>query len=126
VIGERGTFLDRCLDFNVRVRELLAAVPGTAVTKEDRAQLASSASSIGANVSEAQSAQSHPDFISKLAIALKEARETAWWLALVQRLCPEPAELLTWLNRECYELTAILMASLKTARANGTAGTKVR
>ena len=41
--------------------------------------------SIGANVSEAQAAQSRNDFISKMSIASKEARETAYWIRLLKR-----------------------------------------
>jgi len=111
-------FLGRCLTFNVRVRRLLTELPKEAFTKEDRAQLASSASSIGANVSEARSAQSRADFISKFEIALKEARETAWWLAVAKSLCSDPADLHGWLEKECDVLTAILVASVKTAKAN--------
>ncbi len=41
--------------------------------------------SIGANVTEAQAAQSRKDFISKMAIASKEARETLYWIRLLKR-----------------------------------------
>ncbi|HZE62826.1 MAG TPA: four helix bundle protein [Pyrinomonadaceae bacterium] len=46
-------------------------------------QLLRSGTSIGANIEEAQAGQSKLDFISKNAIALKEARETIYWLRLV-------------------------------------------
>ena len=46
-------------------------------------QLLRSATSIGANVEEAQAGQSRADFVSKYAIALKEARETSYWLRLL-------------------------------------------
>jgi four helix bundle protein len=51
-------------------------------------QLLRAGTSIGANAEEAQGAQSRPDFISKNNIALKEARETHYWLRL---LCAESA-----------------------------------
>lgn len=56
--------------------------------KKDRifelaSQLFRSATSIGANVEEAQAAQSKKDFISKMSIAAKEARETRYWLRLL-------------------------------------------
>jgi len=41
--------------------------------------------SIGANVSEAQAAQSRNDFISKMSIASKEARETLYWIRLLKK-----------------------------------------
>lgn len=47
-------------------------------------QLLRSGTSIGANVEEATAAQSRKDFISKMAIASKEARETRYWLRLLQ------------------------------------------
>jgi four helix bundle protein len=47
-------------------------------------QLLRAATSVGANVEEAQAGQSRADFINKYAIALKEARETAYWLRLLR------------------------------------------
>ncbi len=48
-------------------------------------QLLKSGTSIGANIEEAIAAQSRKDFISKLAIASKEARETRYWLRLLDK-----------------------------------------
>jgi four helix bundle protein len=48
-------------------------------------QLLRSGTSIGANVQEAQAAQSKKDFISKMAVASKEARETNYWLRLLNK-----------------------------------------
>lgn len=48
-------------------------------------QLFRSAGSIGANVEEAQAAQSRKDFISKMSIASKEARETRFWLRVIEK-----------------------------------------
>ena len=47
-------------------------------------QLLRSGTSVGANIEEAQSAQSKKDFISKMSIAAKEARETLYWLKLLK------------------------------------------
>ena len=47
-------------------------------------QLLKSGTSIGANIREARFAQSTPDFVSKLSIALKEAEESVYWLELLQ------------------------------------------
>ncbi|MDM7921601.1 MAG: four helix bundle protein [Pyrinomonadaceae bacterium] len=72
--------------------------------------------SIGANVAEANQAQSRPDFISKLSIALKEAVETEYWLRLLrdeQFIAPALAESLL---AECRELIRMLTASIKTAK----------
>ncbi len=48
-------------------------------------QLLRSGTSIGANVTEAEAAQSKKDFLSKMSIASKEARETEYWLKLLHR-----------------------------------------
>jgi four helix bundle protein len=48
-------------------------------------QLLRCGTSIGANVEESSAAQSRSDFISKLSIASKEARETRYWLRLIQK-----------------------------------------
>ncbi len=47
-------------------------------------QLLRAGTSIGANVEEAQAGQSRADFVNKYAIALKEARETTYWLRLLE------------------------------------------
>ena len=46
-------------------------------------QLGRSGTSVGANIHEAQFAQSKADFITKLQISLKEANESRYWLALL-------------------------------------------
>jgi len=48
-------------------------------------QLARAGTSIGSNVEEAQAGQSRRDFLSKMAIASKEARETKYWLRLIDK-----------------------------------------
>jgi four helix bundle protein len=48
-------------------------------------QLLKASTSIGANVAESEAAKSKADFISKLSIAAKEARETKYWIGLLQQ-----------------------------------------
>ena len=82
-------------------------------------QLVRSGTSIGANVSESEQAQSRADFISKLGIALKEAYETRYWLKLLEAvgdLSPESAmRLLPMVD----EIIRILVKSIKTAKMSG-------
>ena len=76
---------DRAFSFAldiVRTCETLIAKPGVSRTIGN--QLLRSGTSIGANMEEAQAAQSSADFINKCLIALKEARETVYWLHLIQ------------------------------------------
>jgi len=65
----------------VKLCQLLDKVPGVPRTLSN--QLLKAGTSIDANVEEAQGGQSRPDFISKNNIALKEARETHFWLRLL-------------------------------------------
>jgi four helix bundle protein len=74
-------------------------------------QLLRSGTSIGANVHEAQSAQSNRDFIHKLEIALKEARETEYWLNILIKSETVKGSLFQSLLEESQELNRILITS---------------
>ncbi|MDH7514676.1 MAG: four helix bundle protein [Bacteroidota bacterium] len=71
-------------------------------------QLLRSGTSIGSNVEEAQAGQSLADFVSKYAIALKEARETIYWLRLLRAAGFGEADQIDSLNREANELSRII------------------
>lgn len=80
-------------------------------------QLLKSGTSIGANVEEAGAAQSKRDFIAKMAIASKEARETKYWVRLLKH-----SELLKFDDedflKEINEIVNILTAIVKTSQKN--------
>src|SRR5437763_1653927 len=76
-------------------------------------QLLRSATSIGANVEEAVAAQSRKDFLSKMSIASKEARETRYWLVLLQKSRLTKLELSPSING-VEELIRILTSIVKT------------
>ena len=79
-------------------------------------QVLRSGTSIGANVREAESAQSKPDFLSKMSIALKECDETAYWLELLMRTdCISKPEYNS-IPADCGELFALLTAIIKSSR----------
>ena len=79
-------------------------------------QIVRSGTSIGANVVEAQQAQSRADFISKLNIALKEAVETNYWLCLLQATDYISESAFTSMITDCRELEKILTSIIKTSR----------
>lgn len=81
-------------------------------------QLERSATSIGANIHEANYAQSRADFISKLQIALKECFETEYWLELFIKAGLEKKEIITPLYDQCRTIRRILVASINTAKNN--------
>lgn len=73
-------------------------------------QVFDSGTSIGSNQEEGQAAQSKADFISKNSIALKEARETHYWLRLVREGELMPRELMNEIIQEAEEIKKILGA----------------
>lgn len=78
-------------------------------------QLLRSATSIGANVEEAIAGSSRKDFIYKLTVAQKEARETSYWLRLLEKSSLVSINVSAHLNR-AEELTRILTAIVKTSQ----------
>ena len=81
-------------------------------------QLIRSGTSIGANIVEAQQAQSRADFTSKLSIALKEASETNYWLRLLNAADYLTESEFISIITDCRELEKLLTAIIKTSRSN--------
>ena len=107
--------LDLSFEFAVSVVNLVDNVK-TPKSSYMTDQLARAATSVGANIFEAQYAQSKKDFVSKLEIALKESNETSYWLKLMyatQRIDEQ-----TYKNSEklCGNIRRLLIASCKTAK----------
>ena len=81
-------------------------------------QLLRSATSIGANIYEAQYAQSTKDFISKLEIAQKECYETEYWLELLFETDSIEENKFKTIHNECGAIRRMLISSLKTIKEN--------
>ena len=79
-------------------------------------QLSRAGTSVGANIHEAQYAQSKKDFISKLEIALKEAHETSYWLQLLYETGRINTDTYKQLEHTCGNIRRMLIASCKTAK----------
>lgn len=79
-------------------------------------QLIRAATSIGANIIEAQAASSKRDFINFLNHALKSGNETKFWLALAKDLDPKLVEEINLLFKETDELVRILGSSISTLK----------
>lgn len=93
---------ERTLLFARSCREFVSHIPKTSVRYEDAKQLIRSSGSIGANYIEANEALSKKDSVMRLKIARKEAKETIFWLKLVD--APDA------LINEATELKKILSA----------------
>ena len=81
-------------------------------------QLERSATSIGANLREANYAHSKQDFIAKLQIALKECYETEYWLELFVKAEILNREAAVDLYDQCGTIRRMLIASINTAKKN--------
>jgi len=109
---------ERLLAFAAGVCDQMRRTPRDLVSASMIQQLVRSATSVAANYAEARAAQSRRDFIHKMEICLKELRETQIWLRLLGRSgAPGAPDATCALIRECDELTAIFVASVKTAKA---------
>ena len=82
------------------------------------AQVLRSGTSIGANIAESQMAQSTPDFISKLHIALKEASETKYWLDLLLRTRYVTDEQYRSLNKDLRVIIGLLVTIVKKVKGD--------
>ena len=108
---ERKSFL-----FSVRIVKLARYLQEDKKEYILSKQLIRSGTSIGANIVEAQQAQSRADFISKLSIALKEASETNYWLRLLNATDYLSESEFSSIIADCKELERILTSILKTTR----------
>ena len=79
-------------------------------------QLLRCGTSIGANVAESQQAQSRPDFINKLNIALKEAYETNYWLRLLHETQFLNQDEFQSIIRDCQEIEKLLISIIKSLK----------
>ncbi|MCG8450111.1 MAG: four helix bundle protein [Pirellulales bacterium] len=110
---------DRSFAFAVRVINLckyLDKKPG--VNRLIAHQLLRSGTSIGANVEEGKGSQSRADFVSKYSIALKEARETHYWLRLLKECSILEARRIESLICESDQLVRILITIVKKTKDN--------
>ncbi|MGH9871166.1 MAG: four helix bundle protein [Pyrinomonadaceae bacterium] len=108
---------ERTFNFSPRIIRLCQQLEEQAgVARTLGWQLLRSGTSIGANVEEAQAGQSKLDFISKNAIALKEARETVYWLRLLSASKVIPAKRLSELQQEADELAKIIGSIIVSAK----------
>lgn len=109
---------ERTYKFALRIVRLARAMPEDYSTQVMGRQVLRSGTSIGANVEEAIGASSKKDFANKMAIAVKEARETHYWLRLVRDSDIIKTDLIAPLVQESLELKKILSKTVSTARRN--------
>jgi four helix bundle protein len=117
--GKPRDIVERTYQFALAIVQMCEACERRNNTARTLArQLLRSGTSIGANVEEAQAGQSRADFISKYAIALKEARETRYWMRLLIDSGKCPREIGAPLREEAEELKRIIGAIIVNTKKN--------
>jgi four helix bundle protein len=115
--GRRFDIQERTFEFAVRVVKLVNRLPRTTAGVAIGRQIVRSATSIGANVEEADAAESKRDFVHKMSVAHKETRETRYWLRIIQASLTNEDDIEA-LIQESDELVRILYAIANNARKN--------
>ena len=115
---DRNEFLEKCIDFSVKINRLRKYLRETQHEYNNSDQIQRSGTSIGANYSEACNAVSKADFINKLAIAQKEAHETIYWLKVLFRSELITKEQYDDLMTDVQSLHRILSASVATIKSS--------
>ena len=111
VVQKSYAFSLRC----VRLYKYLCSRDGNYIIGK---QLLRSGTSIGANVREALRAQTRPDFITKLNVALKEASETEYWIELLRDSDYISSSQAESMLADCVELLKILTSIVKKSKEN--------
>ena len=107
--------VDKGMAFSIRIVKLYKFLIENKREYVLSKQILRSGTSIGANVKEGVRGQSKADFISKMAIALKEASETEYWLELLYKTDYLNENQYNSINSDCEELIKILMSIVKTS-----------
>lgn len=104
---------NKTLDFAVRIVKLYKYLCDQKKEFVLSKQILRSGTSIGANVSESKNAQTDPDYLTKMNIALKEADETRYWLELLRRTEYITEFEFKSLTDDLKEIIAILVSIVK-------------
>ena len=112
---KENKLVDLSMDFAIKIIKLCETIKGHYSLVN---QLERSATSIGANIHEANYAHGKPDFIAKLQIALKECYETEYWLELFVKSNILNRETAVDPYNQCGTIRRILIASINTAKDN--------
>ncbi len=109
---------ERTFRFGVDIVKLVLTLPRNSAGYAISNQLVRSGTSIGANVTEAQNCGTKKEFIHTLTISLKEARETEYWLRIINEVSLAEQKIVDRLLIEVNELIKILTSIIKKSKLN--------
>ena len=107
ISGKKYDLEERTAKFGEEIVKLCKNLKKEPVILPILVQLIRAGTSVGANYCEANGASSKKDFVNKIYICKKEAKETKYWLRMLATVAPEKAEKCRELWREAQELTLI-------------------
>lgn len=102
--------LERTAVFGENIIKFCHSLPKTVITVPLINQLVKSGTSIGANYTEADNAESKKDFKHKIGICRKESKEAGFFLRMIKTAIPEKTDEVEKLQQEAYELNLIFNA----------------
>ena len=111
-------FKERTLKFGLAVLDLVEVLPKNMISDVLGRQVIRAATSVGANYRSACRAKSSADFVYKMDLVEEEVDETAYWLELIDRRSLATSRSVKPLRQEADELTALVVASIRTAKGN--------
>jgi four helix bundle protein len=111
IFMKENDLLDRTFKFGVDTIKFLRTLPFNEELKTLKFQLIKSSTSVGANYEESQGASSKADFLNKIRIVFREARESNYWFRIIEALDYNSPDLLR-LTQESQELKKIFGAIL--------------
>jgi four helix bundle protein len=114
--NRKKDFIKRLIRFSLSVIRLCDKIRGDTLFRSIIDQVIRSATSVGANVVEAQASSSRKDYIKFFQIALKSTNETIYWLLIIKESKKELSTEINALIEECKEIGCILGSSLLTLK----------
>ncbi|MBP9818252.1 four helix bundle protein [Candidatus Shapirobacteria bacterium] len=115
-MDKKFDLVQRVENLGKQVVSLAKIIPKNVVTIPLINQFVRSGTSIGANYCEADDAESENDYIHKVGIAKKEARETQYWLKMLVEACPDLKEKAIVVYQESKEINLIMNAIIRKLR----------
>jgi four helix bundle protein len=118
-IKKENIVINKSYCFSVRIVRLYQYLCNKKKEHTLSKQILQSGTSVGANVEEAIGGVSRKDFLNKLSIAYKEARETSFWLRILKDTEYINQIMYESLYKDCDEITRIIFSIIRTTRNNG-------
>ena len=113
---KENLIVEKSYNFAIRIINLYKFLTNEKKEYVVSKQILKSGTSIGANINESQSAESKMDFVHKLSISAKEARETDYWLKLLKDTNFIDIKMFDSISKDCKEILRIINSIILTSK----------